>query len=169
MYDTNTVALLDVKTDDVVDYKKTAILLAFPNCFKYCRGCQNEHLRNRQPNLHKVDKIVKLYNRLDEHQAIVCAGLDPFDSLADLEKLIIAFNNNDKPVDFVIYTGYNYENVKYNYIHENMYKLITNDNFKLIIKYGQYDENNKNKYVSDILGVELIGDNQIVKEYCKPQ
>lgn len=163
--DNHKITLFDVKTDDVVDYKKTALLLAFPNCYnKYCSDCQNAHLRNELPKRFNINDIVDLYNRLDEHKAIVCAGLDPMDSLTDLQNLILAFNDNDKSVDIVIYTGYTDSEIE-SYVKNDFLRYITNDKVKLIVKFGRYDKNNKNKYMSNILGVELAGDNQIVKEY----
>lgn len=163
-YIKNKVKLISVSTDDFTDYKKTAILLAFPECKKHCDGCQNEHLRSAKSHKYYINDIINLYNRLDEHKAIVCAGLDPMDSLSDLKAIILAFNENKKPVDFVIYTGYDYPDYCF-IVESGLYSLITNKDFNLIIKYGHYDKNNKNKYKSNILGVELAGDNQIVVRY----
>lgn len=165
-----TVELIDVKTDDVIDYKNTALLLVFPKCNKSCPGCQNEHLRGAETKIYVINDIINLYNRLSEHKAIVCAGLDPLDSMEDIENLLEAFNASAdmcKPVDFVIYTGYTIEEMEETVQDYLFQGWVKSKNMRLIVKYGRYDKNNNHKYVSKTLGIELAGNNQKARIYSR--
>ena len=157
--------LIDVKTDNITDYKKTSLLLAFPYCTGKCKGCQNEYLWKDPPtkNYNPID-ILNLYNKLNTHEAVVMAGLEPFDSFNDVLELINLFVFNEKAIDIVIYTGYN----KDEYIklfQEKLIKVFKSgyiDNKRLIIKLGRYDEDQKQSWNSYILGVNLSTKNQSV-------
>lgn len=162
-----TIHLFDVKSDDMVDYKKTSLLLAFPCCFKNCEDCQNKHLRTQEVIEYSVSSIVNYYNRLSEHQAIVCAGLDPIDSLPELEIILKTLLNNNKSVDFVIYTGYKKDEIGLYVLPYllSCFEKYGKETDKLIFKFGEYNKNNKNSYFSKILGVNLVGDNQVAEQY----
>ena len=87
--------------------------------------------------------------------AIVCGGLEPFDSWSDMYFLIqmLRKQTND---DIVIYTGYTEEEVK-----DKVYLLDLFPN--IIIKYGRYIPNQQPHY-DEILGVNLASDNQYAKK-----
>lgn len=146
-------------------------MLVFPKCSGKCEGCQNYQLQKSKSKTYKIDDIVELYNNLSQHKAIVCAGLEPFDSFDELFNLFTTFyNDRRKPIDFVIYTGYEEEEIR-----KEVHKLISiiqqglRTNFKLIIKFGRYDKNDHNPWFSNILGVELVNDKskQYVYSYKK--
>lgn len=172
--------LITVNTDNITDYKKTSLFLVFPYCSGKCGDkCQNKHLRTMSKTKYKNRDIIKLYQSLDTHEAVVCGGLEPFDSFDELLQLMRDFSYQDKNVDFVIYTGYDYaNNPGYPYTKENSsayfyakdafnmlikYWPMGTNKGNLIIKFGPYDENRINKsWHSNVLGVDLATDNQAV-------
>lgn len=165
-----TIKLIDVKTDNIVDYKETSILLVFPYCSGKCGPkCHNYKLiGTTKINEYKIEDIVNLYNKLNTHRSIVCAGLEPFDSFEDLTNIVKYFSNCNKDCDIVIYTGYTEEEIKYSVkLLNDIFNKNLNKSFKksLIIKFGRYvfDAENSYKYYSDILGVELASNNQYAK------
>lgn len=171
--DKNLIHLIDIKTDDISDYKYTSMLLVFPKCSGKCKNCQNGNLQNRDKSkdIHIPAKsIINHYNRLKTHTAIVCAGLEPFDSLYDLQDVFREFviSSNKRKSDFVIYTGYTQEEVE---IVVNLLKniLFTNEKGmkRLIIKFGRYDETKTNNTddIDPILGIHLATSNQYVVSY----
>jgi hypothetical protein len=83
--------------------------------------------------------------------AIVCGGLEPFDTGDDLYNFIIAARQytND---DIVIYTGYNEDEIS-----EELKVLSTIPN--IIIKYGRFIPDQTPKY-DEVLGVQLASPNQ---------
>ena len=83
--------------------------------------------------------------------AVVCGGLEPFDSWKELSSFISLFRGfSNDPI--IIYTGYNKEEIL-NCVH-----LL--QNFKnIIIKYGRFIPEMPHIYDS-VLGVELASNNQ---------
>lgn len=161
--------LIDVKTDDITDYKKTSLLIAFPYCSGKCHGCQNAHLQNCKTTITaSADDIADLYSNLNTHEAIVMAGLEPFDSFDDVLSIIDSIGNLSKPCDFVIYTGYNLDEYKAQFEVElvNKFKSIKHfDNKNLIVKIGRYDESQTRPWYNKTLGVTLATKNQFTRAY----
>lgn len=150
----------DIKDEDFINYKKPSMLIAFPYCDLKCDRecgraiCQNSSLTN-EPNIeisHK--KIIERYLSNPITEAVVCAGLEPFDSISNVLYLIkilrLNYNCHD---DVVIYTGYNKEEINKNIIGE--LKILGH----VIIKYGRYIPDQKPHY-DEVLGVNLASDNQ---------
>lgn len=142
--------------EDVVNYKKTSMVIAFPHCsFKCGSACQNKHLKDAPDIDIPVEAIVKRYLKNPFSSAVVMQGLEPLDSMPDLWEFMEKFRDacND---DIVIYTGYSYTDEKVmqliGFIDGHRYTNI-------IIKVGGYVENRPSKY-SPELGVELASDNQ---------
>lgn len=166
--------LIDVKTDNITDYKKTSLFLVFPYCSGKCgEECQNKHLRKLSAKEIYNDNIIQLYKNLSTHEAVVCGGLEPWDSFDELLTLVTDFAKatKDKKVDFVIYTGYDVLTEK----KEEFQKLcnVWEENIdlssisELIIKQGRYDISKKEPWFSYTLGVELATSNQSVIEINK--
>ena len=148
---------------DLINYKKPAMVIEFPNCTFKCdkecgrQVCQNGALAGAPPIPILVSEIVDRYLQNDMSQAIVCQGLEPFDSWTDLRNLIRALRQYTED-DIVIYTGYNVEELEEElmYIWDVGYKNI-------IIKYGRYIPGQKPHY-DEILGVNLASDNQYAEK-----
>lgn len=163
--------LLDVKTDDVTDYKETSIYIAFPYCTGKCGDeCQNRHLRGIYPSLNvTASDIYRLYSNLKTHKAVVMAGLEPLDSFNDVLDIVEEFFSRIKPVDIVIFTGYNYDEYKEQF-EEKLIQIVKGakrpEGKKLIVKIGRYDNvNYPGSWFCKTLGVNLATKNQFTITY----
>jgi len=142
---------------DCVNYKKLSMFLIFPICTFKCEKdcnkyiCQNRQLINEPNIIIDANTIVNKYINNPLTDAIVCGGLEPFDSWEDLKLLIKLFREKSND-DIVIYTGYNK--------NEILDKIeFLKDYNNIIIKYGRYIPNQDTHYDS-ILGVNLASNNQ---------
>ena len=160
--------------EDFVNYKKPSMYIAFPKCSFKCDKecgraiCQNSALIKEKDIEIDIEYIVKRYLDNSITKAIVCSGLEPFDTADDLFKTIYTFRKYTKD-PIIIYTGYTkdeLENGKTNIANKlikTIYQLIIEQE-NIIIKYGRFIPNSKTKY-NDILGVILASDNQFVEKY----
>lgn len=156
---------MKVKTiidEDFINYKKASMYIAFPNCSFKCGKdlCQNSALAKQSCVEISYDTIINRYLKNDFTNAIVFAGLEPFDSYNDMLYLIGEFRIYTED-DIVIYTGYNKEEIidKINYIKNICaYKNI-------IIKFGRYIPNQFPHY-DEVLGVKLASNNQYAERIC---
>ena len=146
-----------VTMEDFSNYKKPSMFIAFPKCTWKCNKecgvqvCQNGALANSTDIDIDADKIVKKYLDNPITKAVVCGGLEPFDSWLDLLLFTKKFREKSQD-DIVIYTGYNEEEIADKI---NILKRFSN----IIIKFGRYVPN-QNKHYDDVLGVELASPNQ---------
>ena len=76
-----------IKDEDFLQYKLPSMLVAFPSCtFKCekecnCRGmCQNGSLANSRNVEISAKEIVQRYMNNPISKALVCGGLEPFDT-----------------------------------------------------------------------------------------
>jgi len=148
--------------EDFVNYKKPAMVIEFPYCdFKCDKECGKPICQNspliKIPNI-KIEEeyIIERYLKNPITEAIVCQGLEPLDSdspfdiMALLTFLRKKYNRDD---DFVIYTGYNKNEIE-DWIIDSL-KNFSN----VIIKYGRYIPDQTPHY-DKVLGVNLASDNQ---------
>lgn len=139
------------------------MFIIFPKCsFKCdkeanCEICQNSHLAKEPIINYSVDKIVERYKTNPITKAIVCGGLEPFDTLDDLTNLISTIRRASDD-DIIIYTGYKEDEIFP--VVENLISKYKN----IIIKYGRYIPNQKSKY-DKILGITLASNNQYAVRY----
>lgn len=153
--------------EDFVNYKVPAMYLAFPMCtFKCdklngCQVCQNESLAdNARCYVISPDDIYKQFVENPIAEAIVCSGLEPFDSVEDVLDLVDTFRTKYKCMsDIVIYTGYTEEEVLND---ERMRKVLNYKN--IVVKYGRFLMNQPSHY-DEVLGVNLASPNQYAKRY----
>lgn len=146
-----------VTAEDFLNYKKPSMFIALPSCSWKCdkecgvQVCQNGALA-KAPNIDiDVDTIVKKYLDNPITKAVVCGGLEPFDSWSDLLLFIEKFRAKSQD-DVVIYTGY--------YKEEITDKIdILKQHKNIIIKFGRFIQGHK-KHYDDVLGIELASDNQ---------
>jgi hypothetical protein len=141
------------------DYYKTSMLIAFPYCSFKCEKesgivcCQNSSLAKSKSVNVPIKEIVNRYIKNDITKAIVCAGLEPFDSQDDLTELVTELRRLTSD-DIVIYTGYNENEI-------DITNLTKFDN--IIIKFGRFIPNSEPVY-DNILGIYLQSKNQYAKK-----
>lgn len=149
--------LKDIIDYDIVNYKEPSMFLIFPTCsFKCCIECGKEICQNipllKQPDVEiEVKNVVQRYLDNPLTHAVVCGGLEPFDSWEDLITFIANLRSRCSDV-VVIYTGYRNEEIED--------KLEILKNYKnIIVKFGRFIPGHE-KHYDDILGVQLASLNQ---------
>jgi hypothetical protein len=150
--------------EDFVNYKKPSMVVEFPYCDFKCdkecgqEVCQNSSLIKSPTHDVPVDKIVLSYLNNSITKALVCQGLEPFDSKEDLYQLIKFFRKYADD-DIVIYTGYTEEELFFDIeFLKRVYKNI-------IVKFGRFIPNQPS-YYDEVLGVFLASSNQYAKKIC---
>lgn len=126
-------------------------------CERECgmRVCQNSALATAKTINIDVDRLINAYLNNPITKSIVCGGLEPFDTMNDLEKLVVALRNNTDD-DIVIYTGYKEEEIA---DEINWLSQFPN----IIVKFGRFIPNQEQHY-DEVLGVKLASDNQYAKK-----
>ena len=148
--------------EDFVNYKVPSMTLMFPFCDFKCEAdgsdyCHNSSLVNEENIEISVEDLCERYLNNPISEAIVCQGLEPFDSFNELFSFVITLRNMyDCKDDIVIYTGYNKDE-----IGNEVYSLSNYDN--IIIKFGRFVPNQKSHY-DNVLGVALSSDNQYAEK-----
>jgi pyruvate-formate lyase-activating enzyme len=153
---TPTITLCGIIDEDFVNYKKPAMSLMFPTCTFKCgkEHCQNRDLINESQVTTGISDIYRRYINNPITEAIVCQGMEPFDSWRELNSLLQHFRIHEACFDdIVIYTGYDKDEIaeEVDYI-KTMYSNV-------IIKFGRYLPGQKPHY-DEVLGVNLASDNQ---------
>lgn len=145
---------------DIVNYKLPSMFLIFPYCTFKCDKecgepvCQNSALA-REPVI-KIDMMKLVLKYIDNPltHAIVCGGLEPFDSKQELFDFITLTRAFTKDT-IVIYTGYKEEELQ-----EEIKALQVFDD--IIIKFGRFIPNSPHIF-DTVLGVKLASNNQYAK------
>lgn len=157
-----TIKLKNLLDEDFSNYKLPSMFIGFPKCSFKCekeagvKMCQNSEL-SRSPDVEiSIENLYKRYVANKLTQAIVCGGLEPFDTFEELYSTIKYFRDNGNDSKFVIYTGY--------YPDEIMDKVGKLSELKnIIVKYGRFVPNDESRYDS-VLGVTLASKNQYAVE-----
>ena len=157
--------------EDVVNYRRTSMYLAFPQCSFKCdsecglKVCQNYQL-SLGPTIEVApETLCERYIKNPLTSAVVCAGLEPFDSKFDLLVFIDCLRRKYSCDDeIIIYTGYTEKELTST---ENMELRSTYDNIvkysNIIIKFGRFIPNQEPHY-DEVLGVKLASPNQYAKK-----
>ena len=174
--------ILNIIDEDMINYKKTSMFIAFPFCSMKCNTdcgenvCQNSTLfDNLQLNSINIsrDELIERYKNNPITRAVVFGGLEPFDSPFDLISFVDEFRNKYKcNDDIVIYTGYTEDELEgkttYSYSSGVLQKVAV-DIFKnlknydnIIVKFGRFVPNST-PHFDDVLGVTLASSNQYAK------
>lgn len=149
--------------EDFVNYKKASMFIATCFCdWKCCTEggfdksiCQNSPTA-QQPNIEiSYEEIFKRYISNPITSAIVIGGLEPFFQFTEILGLVIYFRSHGCQDDFVIYTGYRFDEVATFVLH-----LAKQQN--IIIKYGRYVPGDSPHY-DDVLGVNLANREQYAR------
>ena len=147
--------------EDFVNYKKPSMYIAFPHCSFKCEKecseccCQNSTLATSPDIEITVDELCRRYLDNPISEAIVCGGMEPFDSYDDLIEFITSLRKeHDCNDDVVIYTGYTENECRKNNWLSKLFSL-----GNIIVKFGRYIPG-QNPHHDEILGVKLASDNQ---------
>lgn len=149
-----------IKDEDFVNYKVPCMFISTCFCdWKCCHDanipeevCQNNELASMRTIDVSADSIYRRYVNNPISEAIVIGGLEPIKQFDEIYELIEYFRVNSCKDNFVIYTGYNKDEIT-----DEIRQL---SNFKnIIIKFGRFIPNQEPHY-DHVLGVNLISDNQ---------
>lgn len=149
--------------EDFVNYKKPSMFVSTAICdWKCCMDggfdkgvCQNSDLA-KMPEKEVDNKTI--YNHYTSNpisKAIVLGGLEPMLQFEEVYSLIKYFRDNGCNDPFVIYTGYNK-----NELHWELDQLRAFRN--IIVKFGRYVPGQE-KHFDSVLGVELASKNQFAE------
>ena len=150
--------------EDFLNYRKPSMFIISSFCdFKCCHEqnipktvCQNEPLiADTKITEISTEYLFNSYINNPITKSIVIGGLEPFMQFEEVYDLIKYFRDNNCNDDFVIYTGYNEDEIKE---QVNQLKEFSN----IIIKFGRFVPNQK-KHYDNVLGVELASLNQYGK------
>lgn len=143
--------------EDFSNYKKPSMFIGFPYCNFKCEKdcgkqvCQNGTLASAKNINVEIDNIIDRYLNNKITSAIVCGGLEPFDSWKDLITLVKKFRERCSD-DIVIYTGYYKDEIR-TYIED------LQEYEDIVIKFGRYIPDQE-KHYDEVLGIYLASDNQ---------
>lgn len=155
-----------LRDEDFVNYHKPSMFVIFPFCsFKCdkengCNLCQNSQLAQEPIIEIGINNLITRYIDNPLTKAIVCGGLEPFDSANDLLDLVDTtrewYGIKD---DIIIYTGYTEEELQDNFTFQQIIKYPN-----IVIKFGRFRPGHNSHY-DEVLGVKLSSDNQYAKRY----
>lgn len=155
--------VLGIIDEDLINYKEPSMVIEFPKCNFKCdkecgrQVCQNSELAIAPAIDIDIDEIINRYLKNDITSAIVCQGLEPFDSWEDLLLLCAMFRlYTSDPI--VIYTGYNENEIR------DKVSILQKWTYNFIIKYGRYIPDQKS-HLEPLLGIELASPNQYAVYY----
>ena len=147
--------------EDFINYKLPSMFISTSQCSFKCDTecgqavCQNLPLATAPIIEISAEQLVKRYLDNDITKAIVIGGLEPFDTMNDLFKVLDAFRAKCDD-NIVIYTGYTEEELS------GIIGCIADKYPNIIIKFGRFIPNYP-KHYDEVLGVELASDNQYAK------
>jgi hypothetical protein len=154
----------NIITEDTANYKKISMFIGTPYCSGKCWRelgldcsiCQNDRLRDGNKLCISINDLIELYDNHPLCEAVVFGGMEPLDSVEDLNAFVMNFRYRH-PDPIVIYTGYTEKEAK-----EKLQYILLHEN--IIVKYGRYIPDQPRRY-DDILGVKLASPNQYAKKY----
>ena len=158
--------IIDIVDVDFANYRKPSMFIIFPYCsFKCdkengCNLCQNSHLAQEPVINMSVNNILRRYVENSITEAIVCGGLEPFDTDNELFEFVeLARDYVGIRDDIVIYTGYTEEELQDNFIFKQIIQFPN-----IIIKFGRFRPNEE-AHFDEVLGIKLASNNQYAKRY----
>ena len=150
--------LKNIIDEDFTNYKTCSMFLGFPTCTWKCERdcnakglCQNSALALAPSIEISNQEIINRYLANPLSRALVCGGLEPFDSVDVLLELVEEFRKYSLD-DIVVFTGYRKEELV-----EVLPKLRKFQN--IIIKFGRFIPGDT-KHYDEVLGINLVSNNQ---------
>lgn len=143
------------------DYKNASMLIATCFCDWKCLKelqldvsiCQNCMLAKNKTQVIKIKDLFENYTNNKITSAIVFGGLEPMLQFDEMLAVIDYFRCHGCDDEFIIYTGYNNDEV----IDKVQYLMTHYRN--IIIKFGRFVPNEQTHY-DNVLGVMLASQNQ---------
>lgn len=153
--------------EDFTDYKKPSMLIGTCYCdWKCCTEsnipieiCQNCKLALSENIEISADEIFRRYSQNPFTEALIFAGLEPLQQQEEVYDVIHYFRSQGCNDDIVIYTGY------YEFEIQSFLDRLKANFTNIIVKFGRYKPNYKPHY-DEVLGVNLISDNQYAVKIC---
>lgn len=156
------ITLKGIIDEDFVNYRVPSMTLMFPKCSFKCGKdiCQNSELINAEDIVLDVDILCERYINNPISEAIVCQGLEPFESFNELIALVSRLRiKYDVTDDIVIYSGFDKSEIK-----GCIKKLAPYKN--IIVKYGRYIPDGS-QHFDEVLEVTLASSNQYAERINK--
>lgn len=152
--------------EDFVNFKLPSMVVEFPFCNFKCEKecgiegiCQNHSLIDTPPMDIPAEVIVNRFLNNKISKALVCQGLEPFDSFDDLYEMITTLRIRSSCLEpVVIYTGYTEEEIADKI---EMLKPLKH----IYVKFGRFKPNDT-PHFDNVLGVTLVSSNQYGKLIC---
>lgn len=144
---------------DFVNYKEPVMTIMFPFCSMKCGKelCQNSPVLSYPDIKVTTDFVIQHYLNNNITKGICFQGMEPLDSWDDVKDLVFAVRERYGLDDLIIiFTGYTKEEISDKIEYLKMYPNI-------IVKFGRYIPNQEPHY-DEVLGINLISDNQYAKE-----
>lgn len=149
-----------IKTEDFINYLLPSLFIGSCFCdWKCCTEqnldvgvCQNAPLAKAEIQDIQDQTIYEQFVNNSITKAVVIGGLEPMIQINEIIDLIGCFRSQGENCPFVIYTGYNPEEIP-----EPIERLKQYPN--IIIKFGRYIPNQQ-PHLDETLGVSLASDNQ---------
>ena len=153
------IILKGIIDEDFVNYRVPSMTLMFPYCTFKCgiEYCQNSDMVKAGCVNVDINELCRRYVGNPITEAVVCQGLEPFDSFIDLYSFVSTLRKDFNCQDtIVIYTGYNKDEIE-----NGIDKLKSFPN--IIIKFGRFIPNQEPHY-DEVLGVKLASNNQYARK-----
>lgn len=161
---------------DVVNYKKTSMVVGMPYCDGKCwkdlnaHGgnydwslCQNHSLIKGSSIDISINDLCKRYLSNPMTHAVVFAGMEPLLSMRQVAAFIVYLRGTGRSEDdVVVYTGYNEDEEN---VIEFTNLLTTACVNNVIVKFGRYVPGQE-PHLDPVLGVMLASDNQYARKIC---
>lgn len=149
-----------IVAEDFSNYKEPSMFIVSAVCdWKCCKEqnldigvCQNAPLVSQPTHDINYDRIWEAFTSNAITSTIVIGGLEPMLQIDEVEGLISFFRLHQCFNTFVIYTGY-----EPNEVEEEIRRLKKYEN--IIVKFGRYIPNRPGRF-DETLGVYLASDNQ---------
>lgn len=159
--------LLKIKgivSEDFTNYRLPSMFIISSMCdWKCCTEqgldigvCQNQQLVNTKTFEAPNKALYQLFHNNDITKAVVIGGLEPFLQFNEICDLVKYFRDHGENSEFVIYSGYNAEEIKHEISILSKYNNI-------IVKFSRYIPNRPSRY-DEVLGVTLASDNQYAQK-----
>lgn len=156
----------DLIEEDFTNYKLPSMLIATCQCDWKCPRelglpvslCQNSPIANQKNIEVSAEDLFSRYSSNPLTQALIFAGLEPMLQVSEIIAVISYFRDQNCNDPVIIYTGYYPDE-----IDDQLAQLRTHSN--IIVKFGRFIPNEQSHY-DEVLGVNLVSNNQYAEQIC---